>query len=75
MVFTKKKVCQKSQLIEILPAQVYMPERAPEEEVIICRRLSYGEYDTSQILEDVRGLCPRIHSSQDKILWRNIQKS
>ena len=75
MVFTKKKVCQKSQQIEIIPAQVNMPERAPEEEVIICRRLSYGEYDTSQILEDVRGLCPIIHSSQDKILWRNIQKS
>ena len=75
VVFTKNKVCQKSQLIEILPTQVNMPERAPEEEVIICRRLSYGEYDTSQILEDVRGLCPRINSSQDKILWRNIQKS
>ena len=40
-----------------------------------CRLLSYGEYDTSQILEDVRRLCPRIHSSQYKILWRNIQKS
>ena len=53
----------------------YAIERAPEEEVIIGRRLSYGEYDTSQILEDVRGLCPRIHSSQDKVLWRNIQKS
>ena len=63
--------------LEILPAQVNMPERerAPEEEVIICRRLSYGEHDTSQIIEDVRGLCPRIHSSQDKILWHNIQKS
>ena len=30
-----------------------------------CRRLSYGEYDTSQNIEDVRGLCPRRHSSQD----------
>ena len=38
-----------------------------------CRRLSYGEYDTSQNLEDVQWLCPRRHSSQDKI-WRNIQK-
>ena len=53
----------------------YARERAPEEEVIICRRLSYGKCDTSQILEDVRGLCPRIHYSQNKILWRNIQKS
>ena len=27
-----------------------------------CRQLSYGEYDTSQNLEDIRGLCPRRHS-------------